>query len=97
VLLRNYRCRLGELDLVARGRDEILVVAEVRLRSRSDFGTAAESVTHRKQHRIVLAARHMLARHPALARHRIRFDVMEVTPDGEGFAIHWIRHAFDAA
>jgi putative endonuclease len=96
VLLRNYRCRLGELDLVASDRDEVLVIAEVRLRSRRDFGSAAESVTRPKQHRIVLATRHLLSRRPALACRRIRFDVLEVTPDETGFAIHWIRQAFDA-
>src|SRR5579862_1987189 len=48
ILLRNFRCRLGELDIVAR-RDELLVVAEVRLRTSADFGGAADSVTLRKR------------------------------------------------
>ena len=46
VLPRNYHCRTGELDIVAQ-RQELLVVAEVRLRTRDDFGGAAGSITPR--------------------------------------------------
>lgn len=93
ILTRNYRCRGGELDLVARSA-AVLVVAEVRCRSRDDYGGAAASVTCHKQRRITRAARHLLARAPALARLPVRFDVIVVPPDGG--APTWLRGAFEA-
>lgn len=61
ILTRNFRTRRGEIDLVARDGDT-LVFVEVRLRTRSDFGGAAASVTARKQQRLVAAARFYLSR-----------------------------------
>lgn len=90
---RNYRCRMGELDIVATS-GTTLVIAEVRTRSRADFGGAAASITRRKQLRIVRASRHLLATHPALARMRVRFDVLVIHADQR--PIDWLRGAFDA-
>jgi putative endonuclease len=94
ILLRNYRCRAGELDIVAR-RDSLLVIAEVRCRSRTDYGGGAASVTFRKQQRIVRASRHLLARHRALAQLPVRFDVLVVA--GSGGEVEWLRAAFNAS
>ena len=93
LLHRNYLCRLGELDLVARD-GTTLVVAEVRLRASARFGGAAASITRAKQRRIVLATRHLLARYPSLQRLPVRFDALLVAAaDGP---IEWLRGAFDA-
>jgi putative endonuclease len=93
LLHRNYRCRMGELDIVAR-HGTTLVVAEVRLRSSARYGGAAASITRAKRRRIVLATRHLLARYPALQKLPVRFDALLVPP-GDG-AITWLRGAFDA-
>lgn len=93
LLARNYRCRMGELDLIA-ARDDLLVVAEVRLRSSARFGGAAASITWKKRQRIIRATRHLLAREPALQHMRVRFDALVV--EGEGAEIEWIKGAFDA-
>ena len=93
LLRRNYRCRMGELDIVARD-GAVLVVAEVRLRSSARYGGAAASITHAKQRRIVRATRHLLARYPALQRLPVRFDAVLV-PLGDG-PIEWLRGAFNA-
>jgi putative endonuclease len=93
LLHQNYRCRMGELDLVARDGD-MLVVAEVRLRSSARFGGAGASITRAKQRRIVLATRHLLARYPALQRLPVRFDALLVAT--ENGPIEWIKGAFDA-
>ena len=96
ILIRNYRCRTGEIDIVAETIDGVVVVAEVRLRASSAFGGGAASVDWRKQRRIHRAACHLLARHPALARRALRFDVLDLAPDGAaGYRIEWIRHAFE--
>ena len=97
LLQRNYRCRMGELDLIAQQAPDVLVIAEVRLRSRLDFGGGAASVDARKQQRIVRTSRHLLMKQPPLARLRVRFDVLDLHPDGDGHHIDWLRGAFDAA
>lgn len=61
---RNYRCRGGEIDIIARdGRTVVFV--EVRLRRSAEYGGAAESITARKRRRLRLAAEHYLARLPS--------------------------------
>jgi putative endonuclease len=95
LLLRNYRRRCGELDLVARdGRT--LVVVEVRMRSGEAFGGGAASVDRAKQRRIVLTTLQLLQQRRDLAALPVRFDVAVVSPDPSGWRIEWIRHAFEA-
>ena len=85
---RNWRCRLGEIDLIAR-EGTTLVFAEVRMRSGGGFGGAAESVTAAKRARLVAAARLYLAGKTETA---CRFDVFVV--DGAPAQVQWIRDAF---
>ena len=88
VLARNWRCRLGEIDLIAE-EGGTLVFAEVRMRSGSGFGGAAESVTAAKRDRLLAAARlYLSGRREAPAR----FDVFLV--DGAAGRVEWIRNAF---
>ena len=96
ILERNYRRRLGELDLIARERG-VLVIAEVRTRANADFGCAAASVDRRKQRRITRAAQQLLQQRADLARLPVRFDVLVVHRVAAGEPrIEWIRHAFEA-
>jgi putative endonuclease len=86
---RNWRCRHGEIDLIAED-GETLVFAEVRMRSGPGaFGGAAESVTAAKRGRLLAAARLYLTRRP---QSPCRFDVLLV--DGLVPRIEWIRDAF---
>ncbi|HZU04856.1 MAG TPA: YraN family protein [Chloroflexota bacterium] len=59
ILARNYRCALGEVDLVVADGAE-LVFVEVRTRRVGGMVAPAESVTQRKQQRLVRAAEHYL-------------------------------------
>ena len=61
VIERNFRRRRGEIDLIARDGDT-LVFVEVRLRSRSDYGDAAASITAAKRARWAATAQLYLAR-----------------------------------
>lgn len=94
---RNYRvargphARGGEVDLILRDADGTLVFVEVRSRSTSNHGSAAHTVTRRKQQRIVWAARHYLMR--LSTEPPCRFDVVAV----EGDALEWLPGAFDAS
>jgi putative endonuclease len=94
LLLRNYRRRRGELDVVARERD-VLVIAEVRTRSSDEYGGAAASVGARKRGRIVRASLQLLQQRKDLARLPVRFDVLVVSElDGDAPKVEWIKHAF---
>jgi putative endonuclease len=96
ILMRNYRCRVGELDIVAREGD-VLVVAEVRTRGDESYGGAAASVDRRKQLRLTRAAARLLQQRRDLAQLPVRFDVIVVRAgDAAQPAIEWIRHAFAA-
>lgn len=85
---RNFRCRLGELDLIMKD-GEALVIIEVRYRKSDRFGSAVESITPRKQSRIIAATRFYLSRHPSPCP--IRFDVVAISGDAN---IEWIKNAF---
>ncbi|QCQ90632.1 YraN family protein [Rhodococcus sp. SGAir0479] len=82
ILDRNWRCRHGELDLVAVDGDAVVFV-EVKTRSGLGYGTPAESVTYAKQRRIRMLAQRWLA---ASDRHwpAVRFDVVSVLVDRRG-------------
>lgn len=91
VLARNYRCRGGEIDLVCRD-GATLVFVEVRLRSGSRFGGAAQSITAAKRGRLLLAARHYLA---GKLESPCRFDAV-LLDALDPRRIDWIRDAFGA-
>src|SRR3984893_731871 len=96
-LERNYLRRLGELDVIAR-RADLLVIAEVRTRSSAAFGGAATSVDRRKQQRITRAAAGLLQQRADPARPAVRFDVIVVSdPHGAAPRLEWIQHAFEAS
>jgi putative endonuclease len=77
VLDRNWRCRDGELDVVAReGRS--LVFVEVKARSGTGYGEPAEAVSLRKARRIHVLAAKWLAEHRPEGRWDLRFDVVSV-------------------
>jgi putative endonuclease len=94
---RNWRCRMGEIDLIMLEED-VLVFVEVRFRSSTQHGGAAGSVDPRKQRRLVAAARHYLRLRPEMAMLRCRFDVIAVQPDKHNdISVDWIPGAFYAA
>lgn len=95
VLVRNYRCRSGEVDVVARDGDTTVFV-EVKERRGASHGEACEAVTFGKRRRIVRAAR-LYAAARGLSESPLRFDVVCIDWTGEGRPR--IRHdaaAFDA-
>ena len=96
ILLRNYRCRCGELDIVAQlGNDELAII-EVRTRSSDTHGGAAASVDAGKRQRLIRAASRLLQQRKDLARRRVRFDVIVVSNPWGAARIEWIKHAFSA-
>ena len=92
-LSRNYRCRVGEIDLLMRDT-ETLVFVEVRYRSNPAFGTPAESITPRKIQRIRKTAEHFLQANRELAYLYVRFDVVAISASAGKQDILWIKDAF---
>lgn len=95
IVTRNFRCRMGELDLVAENKS-FLAFVEVKLRKDDRFGSACEAVTTSKQRKLRAAAQYYLMSHPT--KLQPRFDVAEVyAPQGvhtETPVIYYIENAF---
>ncbi len=88
---QNYHCRFGEIDLIMQDA-ETLVFVEVRLRSNSQFGSAASSITAQKQQKLILTAQHFLQIH---GESQCRFDAI-LMDKVDAKSIEWLRNAFDA-
>ena len=94
IMASGYRCRFGEIDLIARNR-RFLVFVEVKLRKSARFAAAGEYVDTRKQSRLRSTAAMYLAQNPT--QQQPRFDVIEIyAPDGTSTAHPEIRHMEDA-
>lgn len=90
LLLRNFKCARGEIDLVMDDGGTVVFI-EVRYRRSGAFGTAAETVDTRKQSRLTAAAQYYL-----LQRRQdvpCRFDVVAITGVSPP-RIDWLRDAF---
>ncbi len=94
IVKRGYRCRQGEIDIIAREGD-VLCFVEVKTRSDSSFGSAAESITSEKMKRISYTALHYLARRK-LRDQPVRFDVVLVDTSGPEMEIELIQNAFES-
>jgi putative endonuclease len=94
IVERNFRCRAGEIDLVALDGDT-LVFVEVRSRRGDRAGTPLESVDGRKQAQVTRVARHWLAARGGGDRD-VRFDVVGIRFDAEPPAVEHVRGAFEA-
>ena len=94
IVERNYRCRMGEVDLIAERRG-VLAFVEVKLRKDAAFAEAREFVTPAKRERIRTTAALWLAEHETASQPR--FDVIEVyAPKGESSLFPKINHIENA-
>ncbi len=94
IVAANYRCRVGEIDLIAANR-EYLAFVEVKLRKNANFAQAREFVTYSKQNRIRSTAALYLAWNPTQLQPR--FDVIEIyAPQGMETKDPVINHLEDA-
>ncbi len=91
IIERNYKNKIGEIDIIAQ-KGEDLVFVEVKTRSSEKFGTPAEAVTYYKKQKIVNAAKWYISQN--FTDLNIRFDIIEVygkVTDG-GFDLEKINH-----
>ena len=92
IVARNFHCKMGELDIIAAGKN--LHFVEVRYRASNRYGSAAASVTKAKQRRIQRSAEVFLQRHPRFRNHRAQFDVMAISGTNYPPKMDWIESAF---
>lgn len=94
IVERNYRCRVGEIDLVCR-EGQVLVFVEVRYRSPTGFGSSTDSIGPAKQRRLLRAAQYYLQQRGIYGTIPCRIDV--VAYDGAKSAdedgIQWLKNA----
>lgn len=86
---RNFRCRLGEIDLIMQDGD-CLVFVEVRYRTNANFTSAGPTVDVHKQRKLIRTAAFFLARRSRYADKVMRFDVVAIN----GKNVQWIKDAF---
>jgi len=93
IVARNYRCPLGEIDIIARHRG-VVVFVEVKSRSSKAFGVPAMAITAAKRHKLSQVAWYYLQRHN-LTDASARFDVVSVSNIRSTPKIELIENAFE--
>lgn len=94
ILDRNYRTKLGELDIIAK-KENIIVFIEVKTRTSNVYGIPSEAVNYKKQQTIQkLAQQYILYRKLSNSCFSYRFDVIEVKLIGKKYKIDHIENAF---
>lgn len=89
---RNYRCRLGEIDLIMR-EGQTVVFVEVRYRRSARHGGALASISRAKARRVALSAQTYLKQHHGTLDIPMRFDVIAL--DGPTPDLRWLKAAFE--
>jgi len=93
-ITENFRCRMGEIDLIARD-SECLVFVEVRFRGAGSFSRAGLTVDIHKQRKLIRTAALYTTRRPQYANSVMRFDVVAIDANERGeTTINWIKDAF---
>lgn len=93
ILQRNFRCRQGEIDIIAR-QAECLVFVEVRTKRGPGFGTPEESVTSSKKEKLIALAETYLQTLASLPLSwRIDVVAVELAPDGGILRLEHIENA----
>lgn len=91
IIKRNYKNKIGEIDIIAKNKEDLIFV-EVKTRISDKLGTPAEAVTYYKKRKIVHCAKYYLMQHPSDLN--IRFDIIEVygSFNGTNFIFDKLNH-----
>ena len=92
LLASQWRCRFGELDLIARSKKGVVCMIEVKLRGAGAIALPREFVDSRKQERLRMAAAAYLSQHELDAP--VRFDVAEVYQENGALRVEYLEDAF---
>lgn len=92
IIERNFRCKLGEIDIVAK-ENQTLVFVEVRQRSGHHFGDGFTSVDYRKQQKLIRTAKRYLQERKIFDQSPCRFDIVSARSPTD---LEWLKDAFQA-
>lgn len=92
IIEKNFRCREGEIDIIAKDKNKELVFVEVKTRRTYEYGEPAEAVNFMKQKHIQRVAKYYILKNK-LINNSIRFDIIEIMI-GKTFCVHHIKEAF---
>lgn len=92
IVARNFRCRMGEIDIIAieHGKTDTYVFVEVKYRSNKTMGEGYEAVDTRKRYKVIQVARYFCMTKGGLIGYNLRFDVISILRDD----ITWYKNAF---
>ncbi|NIQ15190.1 MAG: YraN family protein [Candidatus Dadabacteria bacterium] len=93
ILEKNFRCKQGEIDMIAEDRAGVLCFIEIKARSREDYGSAIEAVTPSKQKKL-LATAFIYLENKKIRSKDMRFDIVSIDLNTQ--EIYLITNAFDA-
>lgn len=91
---RNFRCRSGEIDLIAMQGESTLCFIEVKTRCDLFYGTPGEAVNRKKQRRMTAVISYFLLCHPEYRYCGVRIDVIELLLHSGSAYIRHIENAF---
>lgn len=92
IICRNFRTNFGEIDIIAKYKNEIIFI-EVKTRLSKKFGYPAEAVDYNKQKKIVGTSKYYLKIN-RLEQEKIRYDIIEVYMKDKKIFINHIRNVF---
>lgn len=88
---RNFECRQGEIDIIAKDKEEIVFI-EVKTRTNNSYGNPIDSITYYKQKHIIKSVQYYLYKEK-LEKSFVRIDVIEVYSRGEKYYVNHIKNA----
>jgi len=95
LLTRNYRCRMGEIDLIMR-EGNITVFVEVRSRGNNRFMDTVESIDSGKRAHIIATSQDYLQNQKRADKDVCRYDIVLLTGPAGSEQIEWLKNAFEA-
>lgn len=93
LVLANYFCKLGEIDLIMLDNN-VFVFVEVRYRRSTGFASAIDSIGKNKQRRIIRAATFYMQKNKIYNKAACRFDVVAISGELQKSNLSWIKNAF---
>ncbi len=96
ILFKNFHSRYGELDLIAK-KDDVLVVVEVKTRTNTPFQQIQTAISYSKQRKISLAVMDFIQRYPHYEDFEIHLDIILCNYNSESneFSVKHIENAFE--
>lgn len=95
IIAKNFYSKLGEIDIIGI-ENQTLIFFEIRYRYQESHGSALESVTRKKQRRIIKTALFFLIQKPQYQHFNYRFDIIGASTYNDSLVFNWQKNAFQA-